>query len=149
MSQPAVRKRVSLRWPRRGRSPCRPRPLPVRSLWCRSPLIANACRDICGRSSCLPPSTHYSPSQAPSDIFPVCRRLTLTDYLPHITRRQAQASSAVPDTDDSRELVARSLLELAKDPKSAGLTIDLMNGSNDLAAEIKKVVEAQTDAWTG
>lgn len=89
------------------------------------------------------------PLAGPFGYLPCLSAPYTSDYLPHITRRQAQASSAVPDTDDSRELVARSLLELAKDPKSAGLTIDLMNGSNDLAAEIKKVVEAQTDAWTG
>jgi hypothetical protein len=49
----------------------------------------------------------------------------------------------------SRELVAKALLFLAQEPKAAGLTIDLMDGDNDLASELHRVVEEQTDAWTG
>jgi hypothetical protein len=45
--------------------------------------------------------------------------------------------------------VAKALLELVKSPRSAGLTIDLMDGSNDLATELKRVVDDKTDAWTG
>lgn len=52
-------------------------------------------------------------------------------------------------TKISRELVAKALLALAQEPKSAGLTVDLMDGDGDLSSELQKVVEDQTDAWTG
>ena len=54
-----------------------------------------------------------------------------------------------PNIDPSRELVAKALLHLAQEPKAAGLTIDLMDGSDDLVQELDKVVKDQTDAWTG
>lgn len=49
----------------------------------------------------------------------------------------------------SRELVAKALLALAQEPKSVGLTIDLMDGEGDLSSELEKAVKDQTDAWTG
>lgn len=47
----------------------------------------------------------------------------------------------------SRELVAKALLAFAQEPGTEGLTLDVMDGSGDFQAELKKVVEAQTDAW--
>ncbi|ORX34496.1 hypothetical protein BD324DRAFT_636145 [Kockovaella imperatae] len=47
----------------------------------------------------------------------------------------------------SRELVAKALLACANEPKSEGLTIDLMDGDGELEAELSKVVEQRIDAW--
>ena len=52
-------------------------------------------------------------------------------------------------TDYSRELVAKALLVFAQDHSSAGLSIDLMDGQNDLGQELKKAVDNKMDSWTG
>jgi len=52
-------------------------------------------------------------------------------------------------TDYSRELVAKALLVFAQDHSSAGLSIDLMDGLNDLGQELKKAVDNKMDSWTG
>lgn len=49
----------------------------------------------------------------------------------------------------SRELVAQTVWEVLAQPKTAGLTLDVMDGSGDLAKEVARCAEQRTDAWTG
>lgn len=49
----------------------------------------------------------------------------------------------------SRELVAKTLLAVAKEPGTEGLTIDVMDGEGELESELKKVVDEKIDSWTG
>ncbi len=50
---------------------------------------------------------------------------------------------------NSRELVAKAILASAKEPRTEGLSIEVMDGSGSLEAELSKVVEGRVDAWTG
>jgi len=47
----------------------------------------------------------------------------------------------------SRELVAQSILAFAQEPRTEGLTIDVMDGKGTIEGELKKVVEQRLDAW--
>ena len=58
-------------------------------------------------------------------------------------------SARVPVDCVSRELVAKVLLACAHEPRTEGLTFNLMNGEGRLEAEMGGVVEGQVDVWTG
>lgn len=49
----------------------------------------------------------------------------------------------------SRELVAKTVWEVLAQPKTEGLTLDVMDGSGDLKEEVARCAEQRTDAWTG
>jgi len=49
----------------------------------------------------------------------------------------------------SRESVAQVLLACALEPKTAGLTLDLMDGNESVDDAVRRVVEERVDAWTG
>lgn len=49
----------------------------------------------------------------------------------------------------SRELVAEVLLACALEPKTAGLTLDVMDGNDDVQAAVEKCAKDRVDAWTG
>lgn len=54
-----------------------------------------------------------------------------------------------PLVKTSRELVAQVLLASAKDPKTEGMTIDVIDGENAVEDELAKVVQNKLDSWTG
>ncbi|OCF37442.1 hypothetical protein I317_05257 [Kwoniella heveanensis CBS 569] len=49
----------------------------------------------------------------------------------------------------SRELVAKTILAVATERGTEGLTIDVMDGDGSISEEVAKVVKNKTDAWTG
>ena len=49
----------------------------------------------------------------------------------------------------SRELVAKVVLACAKESKTEGLSIEVMDGEGDIEGELKAVVDGKLDAWTG